>query len=60
MLHPGEKEQLHTHLKRNCLLRLLMSIVSISMTCISLNPDRAKFARISHPKPPAPMTRILH
>ena len=49
-----------THLNKNCLLRLLMSMVSISITWMSLNPDRARFARISHPKPPAPMTKILH
>jgi hypothetical protein len=49
-----------THLNRNCLLRLLMSMVSISITWMSLNPDNARFARISHPRPPAPMTRILH
>jgi hypothetical protein len=27
---------------------------------MSLNPVRARLASISHPKPPAPMTRILH
>lgn len=37
-----------------------MSMVSISITWMSLNPDKARFARISHPKPPAPMTKILH
>lgn len=49
-----------TYLNKNCLLRLLMSMVSISITWISLNPDKARFARISHPKPPAPITKILH
>jgi hypothetical protein len=37
-----------------------MSIVSMSMTWMSLNPVRARLASISHPKPPAPITRILH
>jgi len=36
-----------------------MSIVSMSMTWMSLKPVSAKLARISHPSPPAPMTRIL-
>ena len=48
------------YLNKNCLFRLLMSIVSMSMTCISLNPDKARLARISQPRPPAPITRILH
>jgi hypothetical protein len=54
----GIKDQ--ADLNRNCLFRLLISIVSISITWISLKPDRARLARISHPRPPAPMTRILH
>ena len=36
-----------------------MSIVSISMTWMSANPSKARLARISHPSPPAPITRIL-
>jgi hypothetical protein len=47
-------------LKRNWRLRLLMSMVSMSMTWISLKPESARLARISQPRPPAPMTRILH
>ena len=27
----------------------------ISMTCMSLNPEKAKFFRISQPRPPAPL-----
>ena len=34
-------------------------MVSMSMTWMSLKPERARFLRISHPKPPAPMTRIF-
>lgn len=30
----------------------------MSMTCISLKPDRAKHLRISHPRPPAPLSII--
>ena len=30
-------------------------MLPISMTCISLNPERARFFNISHPKPPAPL-----
>ena len=48
-----------TNLKRNCLFRLLISIVSISMTWMSLKPVRARLARISHPNPTAPMTSIF-
>lgn len=45
---------------KNCLLRLEMSIVSMSMQCTLANPSSAKLARISHPSPPHPITRILH
>lgn len=34
-------------------------MVSMSMTCMSLNPDIARFFRISQPSPPAPITRTL-
>lgn len=30
-------------------------MLPISMTCMSLNPERARFFNISHPKPPAPL-----
>jgi hypothetical protein len=43
--------------KRNCLLRLLRSIVSRSTMWISPNPVRTKFLRSSHPIPPAPTMR---
>jgi hypothetical protein len=63
--------KLSAYLKRNWRFKLDISIVSISITWISPNPAdrqphhltwdvlRAKFCRISHPKPPAPITRIL-
>jgi len=47
------------YLNKNWRFKLLMSIVSRSITVISLNPDKAKFFKISHPKPPAPITKIL-
>lgn len=34
-----------------------MSIVSMSMTEICVKPSMARFARISHPSPPAPGQR---
>lgn len=34
-------------------------MVSMSMTVMSVNADRARSFRISQPKPPAPMTRTL-
>src|SRR5271154_2817419 len=46
--------------KRNCRFKFETSMVSMSMTWISLNPDRARFLSISHPSPPAPMTKILY
>ena len=49
-----------SYLNKNCRFRLLISIVSISMTWMSLNPVKARLAKISHPKPPAPITSILH
>src|SRR5579871_680314 len=58
---PGnELEQQHRgYLNRNWRFKLETSMVSISITWMSLNPDRAKFLRISQPRPPAPITRIL-
>jgi hypothetical protein len=58
--HSSRTREYATHLNKNCLFRLLMSMVSISITWMSLNPDKARFARISHPKPPAPITKVLH
>ena len=46
-------------LKRNWRLRLETSMVSISMTSMFLNPDRARSLSNSHPKPPAPTTKTL-
>ena len=34
-------------------------MVSMSITWMSLKPERARFLRISQPNPPAPMTRTL-
>ncbi len=45
---------------RNWRFKLLISIVSMSMTWMFLKPMRAKFFSSSHPSPPAPITRILH
>lgn len=42
------------HRKRNWRFKLETSMVSISITWMSPNPSSAKFARISHPSPPAP------
>jgi len=42
---------------KNYRLRLVNSIVSRSITWIFLTPLRARFLRISQPKPPAPITR---
>ena len=44
-------------LNRNCLFKLLMSIVSMSMTSIFLKPISARSFNSSHPNPPAPTTR---
>ena len=44
---------------KNCRLRLLMSIVSMSITWMSLKPHKARLLRISQPRPPAPMHKIL-
>jgi len=41
---------------RNCRLRFESSIVSKSITSMSFTPDKARFFRISHPRPPAPTT----
>lgn len=38
--------------KRNWRFKLEMSMVSMSMTSMDLNPDRARFFRSSHPRPP--------
>ena len=46
-------------LNKNCLFKLDNSIVSKSTTCMFFTPDKAKFFRISQPKPPAPTTNIL-
>lgn len=48
-----------SYLKRNCLLRLDTSIVSISMTSMLPNPVSARSLRSSHPSPPAPTIKIL-
>lgn len=45
--------------KRNWRLRLETSMVSISITSILPNPERARSLRSSQPRPPAPTTRIL-
>ena len=58
-LSPTPRHATHTHLNKNWRFRLLISIVSMSITWIFLNPVKARFAKISQPKPPAPMTRIL-
>ena len=44
-------------LNRNCLFKLLMSIVSMSITSIFLKPISARSFNNSHPNPPAPTTR---
>lgn len=44
-------------LNKNYLFKLVNSIISKSITWISLIPDSAKFFNISHPKPPAPITK---
>lgn len=44
-------------LNRNCLFKLLMSIVSMSITSIFLKPISARSFNSSHPNPPAPTTR---
>jgi hypothetical protein len=32
--------------------------IPMSMTSMFLNPDRARFLRISHPRPPAPLRKV--
>ena len=44
-------------LKRNCRLRLLISMVSKSMIVMSWNPERTRVLRSSQPIPPAPTAR---
>ena len=46
-------------LNRNCRFKLLISIVSISITSMFLNPISARSFSNSHPKPPAPITKTL-
>lgn len=45
---------------RNCRFKFDKSIVSISMTWILQKPISAKSLSNSQPKPPAPITKILH
>lgn len=52
---PNQSELRAAHLKRNCRFKLEISIVSMSITWMSLKPSRARLARISHPRPPAPV-----
>lgn len=49
----------HPHRKRNCRFRFVRSIVSMSMTCISRKPLKARPFSSSHPRPPAPRTRTF-
>ena len=44
---------------RNCRFKFVTSIVSKSMTSMVRNPDIARSFRSSHPRPPAPITRIF-
>lgn len=45
--------------KRNWRLRLEMSMVSMSMTSMFVNPVSARSLSSSHPSPPAPITNTL-
>ena len=47
------------YLKRNWRLRLVTSIVSMSITSSFLKPDKAKSFNNSHPNPPAPTTNTF-
>ena len=44
---------------RNWRLRFDTSMVSMSITSMLRKPDSARFLRISHPRPPAPITSSL-